>query len=70
MPDSKRIIYVKNDRQSYNPIHAVNVDEKTEAILKTTTKMNHDVVCSSDGTIAFRAQVEQWDHIYIAILPN
>ena len=70
MPDSKRIIYVKNDRQSYNPIHVVNVDEKAEAILKTTTKMNHDVVCSSDGTIAFRAQIEQWDHIYIAILPN
>ena len=70
MPDSKRIVYVKNDRQSYNPIHVVNVDEKAEAILKTTTKMNHDVVCSSDGTIAFRAQVEQWDHIYIAILPN
>jgi len=70
MPDSKRIIYVKNDRQSYNPIYVVNVDEKAEAILKTTTKMNHDVVCSSDGTIAFRAQIEQWDHIYIAILPN
>ena len=70
MPDSKRIIYVKNDRQSYNPIYVVNVVEKAEAILKTTTKMNHDVVCSSDGTIAFRAQIEQWDHIYIAILPN
>ncbi len=70
MPDSKRIVYVKNDRQAYNPIYVVNVDEKAEAILKTTTKMNHDVVCSSDGTIAFRAQVEQWDHIYIAILPN
>jgi len=70
MPDSKNIIYVKNDRQAYNPIHVVNIDEKAEAILKTTTKMNHDVVCSSDGTIAFRAQIEQWDHIYIAILPN
>jgi len=70
MPDSKKIIYVKNDRQAYNPIYVVNVDEKAETILKTTTKMNHDVVCSSDGTIAFRAQIEQWDHIYIAILPN
>ena len=70
MPNSKRIIYVKNDRQAYNPIYVVNVDEKAEVILKTTTKMNHDVVCSSDGTIAFRAQIEQWDHIHIAILPN
>jgi Tol biopolymer transport system component len=70
LPDSKRIIYVKNDRQAYNPIYIVNVDEKADSSLKTTTKMNHDVTCSSDGTIAFRAQVEQWDHIYIAILPN
>jgi len=70
LPDSKRIIYVKNDRQAYNPIYIVNVDEKADASLKTTTKMNHDVTCSSDGTIAFRAQIEQWDHIYIAILPN
>ena len=70
LPDSKRIIYVKNDRQAYNPIYIVNVDEKADASLKTTTKMNHDVTCSSDGTIAFRAQTEQWDHIYIAILPN
>jgi hypothetical protein len=28
--------------------------------------MNHDLSCTSDGTLAFRAQVEQWDHIYIA----
>ncbi|MCP4367947.1 MAG: hypothetical protein GY797_07520 [Deltaproteobacteria bacterium] len=70
LPDSKRIIYVKNDEQAYNPIYIVNVDEKTDANLKTTTKMNHDVTCSSDGTIAFRAQIEQWDNIYIAILPN
>jgi Tol biopolymer transport system component len=70
MPDSQRIVYVKNDRQAYNPIYVVNIDDKAQSILKTTTKMNHDVVCSSDGTIAFRAQVEQWDHIYIAILPN
>ncbi len=68
MPDSKRIIYVKNYRQAYNPIYIVNIEEKTDLPFKTTTKMNHDVTCSSDGTIAFRAQVEQWDHIYIAKL--
>jgi len=68
MPDSKRIIYVKNDRQAYNPIYIVNIETKTDLPFKTTTKMNHDVTCSSDGTIAFRAQVEQWDHIYIAKL--
>jgi hypothetical protein len=28
--------------------------------------MNHDVACSPDGTIAFRAQVNQWDQIFVA----
>ncbi len=68
MPDSNRIIYIRNDRQAYNPIYIVNVKEKTESAVKTATKMNHDVICSSDGIIAFRAQVNQWDHIYIAEL--
>ncbi len=68
MPDSNRMIYVKNDRHSYNPIYMVTVSDKTNVLLETGTKMNHDVVCSRDGTIAFRAQVRQWDHIYIAKL--
>ena len=68
MPDSNRIIYIRNDRQAYNPIYIVNVKEKTESAVKTATKMNHDATCSSDGIIAFRAQVNQWDHIYIAEL--
>jgi hypothetical protein len=32
--------------------------------------MNHDVVCAADGTIAIRAQVDQWDHIYLVKLKN
>lgn len=68
MPDSKRIVYVKNDEQAYNPLYIVNVEEGTDLTLKTDTKMNHDVVSSKDGTLAFRAQTEQWDHIYIARL--
>lgn len=66
MPDSSRIVYVKNDRQEYNPIYVVNVGDKVGKLLKTETKMNHDVTCSSDGTIAFRAQVDQWDQIFVA----
>ena len=66
MSDSKRIAFVKNDGHSYNPIYIVDTEEKIPFLLKTDTKMNHDVTCSIDGTIAFRAQVEQWDHIYIA----
>ncbi len=65
MPDSARILYVKNERQEYNPIYVVDVAQKTSRLVKTDTKMNHDVTCSPDGAIAFRAQVNQWDQIYI-----
>jgi Tol biopolymer transport system component len=65
MPDSSRIVYVKNDRQEYNPLYIVDVARKTSMLIKTDTKMNHDVACSRDGNIAFRAQVNQWDQIYI-----
>lgn len=65
MPDSSRIVFVKNDRQEYNPLYVVDVAQKTILPIKTDTKMNHDVACSADGSIAFRAQVDQWDQIYI-----
>ncbi len=68
MPDSRRIVYVKNDRYAYNPLFVVDVDEKAAAPLMTGTRMNHDVVCSADGAIAFRAQVEQWDRMFVAKL--
>jgi Tol biopolymer transport system component len=68
MPDSKRIVYVKNDQQTYNPIYIVDIEAKKNLAINTQTKMNHDVACSPDGILAFRAQVEQWDHIYIARL--
>jgi TolB protein len=64
MPDSSRILYVKNDRQEYNPLYVVDVKQRLSMPVRTDTKMNHDVSCSSDGTIAFRAQVNQWDQIY------
>jgi len=70
MPDSNRIVYVKNDRQEYNPIYVADIGTKTSKLLKTDTKMNHDLACSPDGTIAFRAQVDQWDQIYLARLKN
>jgi Tol biopolymer transport system component len=66
MPDSRRIVYVKNDRQAYNPIYIVDIGKRANFLLRTGAKMNHDVTCSADGTIAFRAQVEQWDHIHVA----
>ena len=66
MPDGAGIVFVKNDRQEYNPIHIVELASGVERPLKTETKMNHDVACAPDGTIAFRAQVDQWDHLFVA----
>lgn len=65
MPDSSRIVYAKNDKQEYNPIYIVDIKEKTSLQIKTDTKINHDIVCSADGTIAFRAQVNTWDQVFV-----
>ncbi len=68
MPDSRRIAFVRNDPKSYNPIFIAHIDNGTEMALRTETKMNHDVVCSKTGILAFRSQTDQWDHIYVARL--
>ncbi len=65
--DSEKIFYVKNAKDEFNPIYAVDIKGKTNHKLNTGTKMNHDVACSKDGVLSFRAQVEQWDHIFIAL---
>ncbi len=66
MPNSRHIVFVKNDPQAFNPIFLVNIDERIPAAVNTETKMNHDVTCATDGTLAFRTQVRRWDHIYVA----
>ncbi|MGB5082091.1 MAG: hypothetical protein WBO23_15255 [Burkholderiales bacterium] len=68
MPDSRRIAYVRDERQAYNPIYIADIDSRKTALLRTGTKMNHDIACSNGGLIAFRAQVDQWDQIYVAKL--
>ena len=68
MPDNRRIVYVRNERQAYNPLYVVDVDSRTSTLVRTGTKMNHDVTCSLNGVIAFRAQVDQWDQVYLAKL--
>ncbi len=70
MPDSRRIVFVKNDRHEYNPIYVADLTERTVAPVKTGTKMNHDVTCSVNGMIAFRAQVDQWDQIHLMKLKD
>jgi Tol biopolymer transport system component len=64
-PDSARILYVKNERQEYNPIYVADIEHRTSQPVKTDTRMNHDVTCSTDGIVAFRALVNQWDQIFI-----
>ncbi|HUI44534.1 MAG TPA: hypothetical protein VL122_00915 [Nitrospirota bacterium] len=70
MPDSNRIIFVKNDRQEYNPLYIADINQKTVVPIKTDTRMNHDVTISAQGTVAFRAQVNQWDQIFTMSLRN
>ncbi len=70
MPDNRRIVYVRNERLAYNPIYIADVDSRTSTLVRTGTKMNHDVTCSVSGVIAFRAQVDQWDQVYLAKLKD
>lgn len=67
-PDSRRIAYVRNNKQDYSPIYIVDTQTKQSIRLKTNTNINHDVSVSQQGMIAFRAQVDQWDHIFIATI--
>ena len=41
LPDSSRIVFVKNDRQEYNPLYVVDIGQKTALPLKTDTKMKN-----------------------------
>jgi Tol biopolymer transport system component len=70
LPDNRRIAYVRDERQAFYPIHVVDVETRTSTLLRTGTKMNHDVTCSRAGLIAFRAQVDQWDQIYVTKLKD
>lgn len=68
LPDGRRIAYVGNDKNDYNPIYIVDVDSRLGQRLKTDTSINRDLTVSPRGLIAFRAQVEQWDRIFLARL--
>lgn len=69
MPDSQHIVYVKNNRKKYNPIELTNIQTKQTHSIKTKTNINHDINVSANGIIAFRSQVDQWDHIFMAKIP-
>jgi len=68
MPDSRRIVYVRDARQAFYPIYVADVETRTSTLVRTGTRMNHDVTASHAGEIAFRAQVDEWDQLYVAKL--
>jgi hypothetical protein len=70
MPDSRRIVYVRDERQAFYPIYVADVDSRTNTLVRTGTKMNHDVACSPRGEVVFRAQVDEWDQLFVAKLRN
>lgn len=70
LADGSGLVYVKDDALEYNPIFVVEIASKKSRLLKTETKMNHDIACGPNGLIAFRAQQDQWDQIFVAKLPN
>lgn len=70
LADGSGLVYVKDDALEYNPIFIVDLGSKKSRQLKTETKMNHDIACGPNGLIAFRAQQDQWDQIFIAKLKH
>ncbi|HEY6093672.1 MAG TPA: hypothetical protein VIU93_01845 [Gallionellaceae bacterium] len=68
LADGRGLVYVKDEREEYNPIYVVDLASRKSVQVKTGTKMNHDVACGPNGLIAFRAQVDQWDQIFVAKL--
>ena len=70
MPDSRRIAYVRDDKDAFYPIYIADTERRTSTLVRTGTRMNHDLATSQSGEIAFRAQVDEWDQLYVAKLRN
>ena len=68
LPHRSLIVYARNLKKEFNPIYVVNTETGVERRIRTGTRMNHDVTCSSRGVLAFRAQIASWDDIFIAPL--
>ncbi len=66
LPDSRHIAYIRNDQRDYSPVYIVDVDTHESRRLRTGTDINRELSCSSQGVLAFRAQVDQWDRIFLA----
>ena len=68
LPWGRAIIYARNLKAEWNPIYAVDTETRGEVRIETSTRMNHDLTCSRNGLLAFRAQVASWDDVFVAPL--
>jgi Tol biopolymer transport system component len=68
LPGGGGLVYARNLREEWNPIYVVDVSSGAERRIETGTRMNHDLTCSRQGLLAFRAQVGSWDDIFVASL--
>ena len=68
LPRGQSLVYARDLKKEFNPIYVVDAATKEERRIETGTRMNHDLVCSSRGVLAFRAQVASWDDIFVAPL--
>jgi Tol biopolymer transport system component len=68
LPSGHSIIYALDRKKEFNPIYVVDTGTKAERRVEASTRMNHDLTCSSRGLLAFRAQVASWDDIFVAPL--
>lgn len=68
LPGGQGLIYARNLKAEWNPVFAVDVMTREELRIETVTRMNHDLTCSAHGLVAWRAQLESWDEIFVATL--
>ena len=68
LPRGDALVYARNRKEEWNPIYVVELASGEERRIATHTRMNHDLVCSARGLLAFRAQVGSWDDIFVAQL--
>jgi len=66
-PDSRKLIFVKRDPQSFNPIHGYDLFTGQSYMFRTNTRMNRDILVSKLGVLSFRAQVGAWDRVFVAL---
>ena len=68
LPRGDALVYGRNRKEDWNPIYVVELASGDERRVATQTRMNHDLICSARGLLAFRAQVGSWDDIFVAPL--